>query len=130
MGRCFTCGRTWTRNNGFHFSPYFGRNSANQNGDSGNEQGNRQDSWKTGLTLICLKIQIDFYDENNTSRDVYADSAYRSAESEANLKDGRFRAHLQRKGCKGHPLTSWEKQGNRTRAKTRSRIEHIFGAMT
>ncbi|MGN0891815.1 MAG: transposase [Oligosphaeraceae bacterium] len=27
-------------------------------------------------------------------------------------------------------MTSWEKQGNRTRARTRSRIEHIFGAMT
>ena len=24
-------------------------------------------------------------------------------------------------------MTEWEKQGNRTRAKTRSRIEHVFG---
>ena len=68
-------------------------------------------------------------DETNTSRDVYADSAYRSAEHEAELKALKFRAHLQRKGCRGRPLTSWEKQGNRTRSKTRSRIEHVFGAM-
>lgn len=27
-------------------------------------------------------------------------------------------------------LTSWEKQGNRTRARIRSRIEHVFGCMT
>ena len=37
-------------------------------------------------------------DETNTSRDVYADSAYRSAEHEAELKALKFRAHLQRKG--------------------------------
>ena len=72
----------------------------------------------------------ELLDENNTSRDVYADSAYRSGKREADLKKGRFRAHLQRKGCNGHPLTSWEKQGNRTRARTRSRIEHVFGSMT
>ena len=79
---------------------------------------------------IIRNYKVTDASESNTSRDVYADSAYRSAKSEANLKEGRFRAHLQRKGCKGHPLTSWEKQGNRTRARTRSRIEHIFGAMT
>ncbi len=59
----------------------------------------------------------------------YADSAYRSEEREAELKALKFRAHLQRKGCRGRSLTSWEKQGNRTRSKTRLRIEHVFGAM-
>ena len=84
----------------------------------------------TDASVHDSNVFEELLDENNTSRDVYADSAYRSAKSEANLKEGRFRAHLQRKGCKGHPLTSWEKQGKRTRARTRSRIEHIFGAMT
>ena len=84
----------------------------------------------TDASVHDSNVFEELLDESNTSRDVYADSAYRSAKSEANLKEGRFRAHLQRKGCKGHPLTSWEKQGNRTRARTRSRIEHIFGAMT
>ena len=71
----------------------------------------------------------DILDNSNTRRDVYADSAYRSTEREMNLKENKFRAQLQRNGCNGHPLTSWEKQGNRTRAKVRSRIEHVFGAM-
>lgn len=53
----------------------------------------------------------------------------REAEQEANLKAKNFRPHLQRKGCKGHQLTSWEKQGNRTRAKVRSRIKHVFGVI-
>ncbi len=84
----------------------------------------------TDASVHDSNVFEELLDESNTSRDVYADSAYCSAKSEANLKEGRFRAHLQRKGCKGHPLTSWEKQGNQTRARTRSRIEHIFGAMT
>jgi len=50
----------------------------------------------------------EIFDETNTSRDVYADRAYRSAEHEENLKEKKFRPHLQRKGCKGHQLTSWE----------------------
>ena len=41
----------------------------------------------------------------------------------------KFRPHLQRKGCKGHQLTSREKRGNLTRARIRSRIEHVFGAI-
>ena len=39
-----------------------------------------------------------------------------------------YRAHIQRKGQKNHPLSAWEKQGNRTRSRIRSRVEHVFGA--
>ena len=31
------------------------------------------------------------------------------------------------KGRRNRKLTEWEKQGNRTRSRTRARIEHIFG---
>lgn len=83
----------------------------------------------TDASVHDSNVFEDILDETNTSRDVYADSAYRSAKHEANLKEKKFRPHLQRKGCKGHQLTSWEKQGNRTRSKVRSRIEHVFGAI-
>ena len=39
-----------------------------------------------------------------------------------------LREHVQRKGYRGHPLSAWEKKGNRTRAKVRARVEHVFGA--
>jgi len=68
--------------------------------------------------------------ENNSSRAVWADSAYRSKESLQNLSDLNFRAHLQRKGYKNKKLSKWEQQGNKTRSKTRSRVEHIFGIQT
>jgi IS5 family transposase len=67
-------------------------------------------------------------DKRNSSRDVYADSAYRSEEAIKKLQKEQFREHLQRKGCKNRQLTSWELQGNRSRAKIRSRVEHVFGA--
>lgn len=66
-------------------------------------------------------------DPNNTSRDVWADSAYRTPENLQALTKNQYREHIQRKGCRHKSLTEREKQGNRTRSKTRSRVEHIFG---
>ncbi len=64
----------------------------------------------------------------NTSADAYADSAYRSAEHLEALSALAFREHIQRKGTRGRPLTAWERQGNRTRSRVRSRVEHVYGA--
>jgi IS5 family transposase len=65
----------------------------------------------------------------NTAADVYADSAYRSAWHEALLWVMGFRGHLQRKATRGHELGAHERRGNRTRAKVRARVEHVFGTM-
>lgn len=73
------------------------------------------------------KVFEDLLDPDNTSGDVWADSAYRSQERIEWLQMMGYREHLQRKGSRSKKLTSWEKRGNRTRAKTRCRIEHIFG---
>lgn len=69
----------------------------------------------------------ELLDAGNSSRDVWADSAYRSQERIDDLRSKGYREHIQRKGCRNRKLTAWEQQGNRTRAKTRARIEHIFG---
>lgn len=69
-------------------------------------------------------------DETNTSRDVWADSAYRSVENLTELESRDYREHLQRKGCRHRTLTDREKQGNRTRSRIRCRIEHVFGIQT
>jgi IS5 family transposase len=66
-------------------------------------------------------------DEDNSSRDVWADSAYRSEEKLKELEKREYREHLQRKGCKHKKLTDREAQGNRTRSRIRSRVEHVFG---
>ncbi len=72
----------------------------------------------------------ELLDETNTSRDVWADSAYRSEDTLGKLEQHGYREHLQRKGCRNRKLTDREKQGNRTRSRIRCRIEHVFGIQT
>jgi transposase, IS5 family len=69
-------------------------------------------------------------DEWNTSGDVWADSAYRTPDNLEALAACGYREQLQRKGVRGRPLTQREKQGNRTRARVRARVEHVFGVQT
>ena len=69
----------------------------------------------------------ELLDPENTSKDVWADSAYRSQNAIENLQANGYREHLQRKGSRDRKLTNWEQQGNRTRSRIRSRVEHIFG---
>ena len=69
----------------------------------------------------------ELLDENNSSKDVWADSAYGSAEKRETLKEDGYRSHIQRKGCRYKKLTQPQIEANRKRSKTRSRVEHIFG---
>ncbi|MBW2328832.1 MAG: transposase [Deltaproteobacteria bacterium] len=62
-----------------------------------------------------------------SSRDVWADSAYRSGDAIDRLKSIGYRVHLQRIGSRNCKLTKWEQQGNRIISRIRSQVEHIFG---
>jgi len=84
----------------------------------------------TDAAVHDSKVFGELLDETNTSRDVWADSAYRSEDSLDELKQHGYREHLQRKGCRNRKLTDREKQGNRTRSRIRCRIEHVFGTQT
>jgi IS5 family transposase len=84
----------------------------------------------TDAAVHDSQVFEELLDEHNSSRDVYADSAYRSEESLTRLEELKFREHVQRKGCRNRKLTKWELQGNRSRSKIRSRIEHVFGVQT
>jgi len=69
-------------------------------------------------------------DDSNTASDVWADSAYRSAETEEKLAERGLKSRIHRKAHRNRPLGEHEKKGNRTRSKVRARVEHIFGAQT
>jgi len=84
----------------------------------------------TDASVHDSQVFAELLDKNNSSRDVYADSAYRSKARIAELEKLGHRAHLQYKGCKNSKLTDWKKRGNKTRAKVRARIEHIFGVQS
>jgi IS5 family transposase len=70
----------------------------------------------------------DLLNKANTSNDVYADSAYRSAETERHLKARGFRSRIHKRGRRNRPLTEAEAAANTTKSKVRARIEHVFGA--
>lgn len=84
----------------------------------------------TDAAVHDSQVFEELLDSDNTSRDVYADSAYWSKESLKLLFKRGFRQHLQRKGCRHQKLTEREKRGNHTRSKTRCRIEHVYGVQS
>jgi len=63
--------------------------------------------------------------QSNTSADVYADSAYRSAETEAKLNSRGFRSRIHRRASRNHPLSKAQEDANRRKSRVRARIEHV-----
>lgn len=64
----------------------------------------------------------------DTSRACYADSAYRSEETEDKLKERGTTSQIHERGARGHPLDESQKEANRQKSKVRARVEHVFGA--
>lgn len=69
------------------------------------------------------------FDPNNTNGDVLADKGYTSAEREAKLKRMGYRNRIRRKGQHKHPLSACQARRNQRIARTRARVEHVFGAI-
>ena len=66
--------------------------------------------------------------KGNTSAAVFADSAYRSAETETKLKARGFKSRIQVRATRSHPLSNAKREANRKKSRVRARIEHVFGA--
>ena len=66
----------------------------------------------------------------NSSKDVWADSAYRSAKAENALAVKKYRSHVHKKGVRNKPLTERDKQANQRKSKVRARVEHVFGSIS
>jgi len=69
----------------------------------------------------------DVLDPDNTASSVWADSAYRSNETEAKLVERGMTSHIHRRGSRGKPLTARQEAANKTRSSVRARVEHVFG---
>ena len=67
-------------------------------------------------------------DRDNTASAVWADTAYRSAANLALLERRGLRPQFQRKKPRGKPMPAHLIRGNATRARVRSRVEHVFAA--
>lgn len=67
-------------------------------------------------------------DEYNTSRAIWADSAYRSRSTEAWLTEEGYRSHIHTKGRAGKPLSEAQQRANKKRSSVRVRVEHVFAS--
>src|SRR3979490_1748840 len=54
-------------------------------------------------------------DKGNTCNDVFADSAYRSTEIEAQLRASGYKSRIHRRGRRNHPLSSAQERANQPR---------------
>jgi len=69
----------------------------------------------------------DLLDPNNTNKDVYGDSAYRSAAIHQDLARQGYRDRIHRKGYRSRPLSKGGRSANKVKSKVRARVEHVFG---
>jgi transposase, IS5 family len=67
-------------------------------------------------------------DRDNTASEVWADTAYRSAANLALLERHGLKPQFQRKKPRGKKMPAHIARGNATRARVRSRVEHVFAA--
>lgn len=65
----------------------------------------------TDASVHDSRVFVALLDGTNTSRDVWADSAYRSEKNCADLSQHGYREHIQRKGYRHKKLTAWENRG-------------------
>ena len=67
-------------------------------------------------------------DPANTASDVWADTAYRSKVNLELIDKRSLVAQFQRAKPRGRPMPPYIARGNATRARVRSRVEHVFAA--
>lgn len=81
----------------------------------------------TDASVHDSQVFDEVLDPGNTGAEVWADSAYRSAETEQTLKDNGYRSRIHYKGKRNKPLSEHKQQLNRRRSTVRARVEHVFG---
>ncbi len=62
----------------------------------------------------------------NTAWEVWADSAYRSAENEAWLTDNAMTGRIHRKKPRGRPMPKRTRRANAAKSALRLKVEHVF----
>jgi IS5 family transposase len=76
----------------------------------------------TDAAVHDSRVLETLLDEANTSKDVFGDSAYRSAEAEEKLAARGFRSRICVRGTRGHPLSKAKAAANRAKSRIRARI--------
>lgn len=67
--------------------------------------------------------------EDVGGKEVWADSAYRSAEQEQSLKNSDHTSQINERAYRGKPLSEAQEISNKAKSSVRARVEHVFGHM-
>lgn len=84
----------------------------------------------TDASVHDSNVFEELLDADNSSADVWADSAYSSQEKEETLAELGYRSKVHRKGKRGKPLSERSKKANTKKSKVRCRVEHVFGSQS
>lgn len=111
----------WTKKNGISYYGY--KNHV----DADVKHKLIRDYEVTNAAVHDSQVVDEIIDPNNSNADVYADSAYRSAEQEEKFAKDGYRSKVHHKGTKNKPLSEFKQEVNKNRSKVRAKVEHIFG---
>jgi len=84
----------------------------------------------TAASVHDSQVINELITADDNSKDVYADSAYRSQEQEKVLRSSGYRSHICTRGNRKKEVSLFQQALNRRRSQIRSRVEHVFGAMS
>lgn len=82
----------------------------------------------TSAEVHDSQVLLELLSEN-TSKNVWADSAYRSEANDLDLYALGYRNQIHRKGTRNKPLSKRQQRANRKKSTVRVRVEHVFGSM-
>jgi transposase, IS5 family len=82
----------------------------------------------TDASVTDGQVLGQLLDDDNDNDALWGDSAYRAQAIEETLELIGFESQIHERAYRNHPLTEDQKESNRTKSKTRARVEHVFGA--
>ncbi len=77
-------------------------------------------------TYEGARLREGLLDKTNTSKSVWADTAYRSAANQTFMEKQGFVSRVHRNKPKGRPMPETSRRANNMKSKVRSRVEHVF----
>lgn len=81
----------------------------------------------TDASVHDSQMLSELVGESDKGRQLFADSAYRSADLEAWLKELEVESFIHEKASRNHPLTNLQELFNQAKSRVRALVEHIFG---
>lgn len=114
----------WTKKNGVNYFGYKNHVKA----DSGSKLILRYVTTDASVhDSQALEALLD--KSTDEGQPMHGDSAYVGKEQEQAIGKAGMKNHVHEKGYRNKPLDDAQKASNRTKSKTRARVEHIFGFM-